>query len=69
MENCIHVNDIVYKQHPYDGSNLAGKREGPPLIVKRITTHKPADGPLCPYSVVYLSDGTWCFIWNLTLKT
>jgi len=38
---------------------------GPILTVTFITDHRPIDGSYDKNVVVYLSDGTWSFIWNL----
>lgn len=56
----------VQKQHPYDGTRRAGKPEGPVLTVMRVEDHCPVDGPNRKDEVVWLSDGSWCFPWNLT---
>jgi hypothetical protein len=58
---------LVRKNHVYDGSKAAGKPVGPVLSVVKIVDHVPIDGPREKNCVVYLSNGTIEFIWNLTI--
>jgi len=37
------------------------------LTVLKIDDHKPIDGPIEEKCVVYLSDSSWEFSWNLLL--
>jgi len=61
----INVNDDVKKIHVYDGTLNAGKPIGKILKVISIKDHIPIDGPREKDCIVYLSDNTWEFIWNL----
>jgi len=55
----------VRKNHPYDGSVMAGRPTGPVLQVVGFRQHEPVDGPGA--GIIYeLSDGSWAFPWNVT---
>lgn len=58
---------FVKKNHVYDGSKNVGKPVGNTLKVKQIVDHKPVDGPTRKNTVAILEDGTWEFVWNLTV--
>lgn len=58
---------LVKKTHPMDGTKLAGKPIGKTLSVLQIVDHLPAEGPSRSCCIAMLSDGTWEFLWNLTV--
>ncbi len=53
------------RNHPYDGTRLAGKPTGPWLKVVNTHPHEPVDG-VSYCTVCHLDDGTWAFEHNLT---
>jgi len=59
------VGDQVQKLHLCDGTDYAGKPHGPILTIIKIEDHRPIDGPTRKDSVIWLSDNTWEFPWNL----
>jgi hypothetical protein len=55
----------VRKNHPYDGTQKAGKPEGPIFDVKEIKKHDPIDGT--SNLILYLlSDNSYSFSHNVT---
>jgi hypothetical protein len=60
----VNPGDRVRKQHPYDGSQRAGKPVGPVLAIVALREVQPADsGPSA--TVATLSDGSWEYPHNL----
>lgn len=58
--------DHVRKNHPYDGSSMAGKPSGPVLTVRDIVDHRPVEGSIGKDEIALLSDDSWEFVWNIT---
>jgi hypothetical protein len=63
----LKVGSDVKRQHIWDGTSYAGKPIGPVLTVTKIRDHRPCDGPIEINAIAELSDGSWSFVWNLTI--
>jgi hypothetical protein len=60
------IGDSVQKNHVNDGSINSGKPYGKILTITDIKDHEPIDGQREKDCLVFLSDGSFEFIWNLT---
>ena len=63
----IKVGDKVQKKHPYDGTKNAGKALPEEFTVERIEDNHPIDGMCEVRALVYLSDGSCFYRWNLII--
>jgi len=62
------IGDIVQKIFFYDGSARSGTSMSQKLEIVKIEDYNPIDGPRRKNTLIYLSDGTWEYPWNLIIS-